>query len=59
MRKSLLWALLLIALVVLILIRNSGGSVRLNLILTTVKLSLPLALLGFTAVGVVIGILLR
>ncbi|HIE10797.1 MAG TPA: hypothetical protein EYP62_04230 [Kiritimatiellae bacterium] len=59
MRKSLLWALLLIALVVLILIRNSGGSIRLSLILTSVKVSLPLALLAFAAVGVVIGILLR
>ena len=60
MSKRLLWALLLIAVSVIILIMNTGASVSIvllpNIAITTIK---ALAFLIFIAVGVVIGILLK
>ena len=60
MSKRLLWALLLIAVSVIILIMNTGASVSIvllpNIAITTIK---ALAFLIYIAVGVVIGILLK
>jgi hypothetical protein len=60
MNKRLLWALLLIALSVIVLILNSGQSVSITILpkvaLSTVK---SLAFLMFIGTGVIIGLLLR
>jgi len=60
MSKRLLWALLLIAVSVIILIMNTGDQVSIVLLpkvaITTIK---SLAFLLFIAVGVVIGVLLK
>ena len=54
-----IWALVLIGVCVLLYIFNRGH-IDLNLLLFTVKKAqLALVLLGFTAAGVVIGLLLR
>jgi len=58
MRRSLLWALLLIGLVILVLLYNQGH-LTLNLVFTEIRAPRAVVLLGFTAVGVLIGILLR
>jgi hypothetical protein len=52
-------ALVLIALTVVVLLLNTGGSLNLDLGVTTLRLATPMALLSFTVVGVVIGILLK
>ncbi|MBU0677700.1 MAG: hypothetical protein KJ626_06255 [Verrucomicrobia bacterium] len=59
MNKRLLYALILIGLSVVVLLFNRG-SVDVNLVLTTIKsVKTSLAFLGFMAVGVVIGTLLK
>ena len=58
MKRSLACALVLIALTVLVLIFNKG-EVKVNLVFGTVELLKPVALFAFTAVGVVIGVLLK
>ncbi len=60
MSKRLLWALLLIAVSVIILILNSRGSVDITILpkvaITMVK---SIAFLIFVSIGVTIGILLK
>lgn len=58
MTKKLLFALILIGLTVLVLVFNSG-SVSVNLLLTQVSGHKSLVFFVFTAVGVVIGVLLK
>lgn len=58
MNKQVVFALVLIALSVLVMI-FTRGSVSLNLLFGTVKLATSVALLCFTAVGVAIGLLLK
>ena len=58
MTKKLLTALILIGLTVVVLLFNRG-SVAVDLILTSVSGFKSLVFLGFTAVGVVIGVLLK
>lgn len=59
MQKRLIIALLLIAVMVVAMLLNAGDNVRLELGITTLRLSAAMAYLGFAAVGVVVGILLR
>ncbi len=62
MSKRLLWALLLIAVSIIILVSNTRGSVSVNLLpgldlaITGMK---ALVYLGFLATGVIIGILVK
>ena len=59
MRKSLIWALALIALCVLVLI-STGGSTTVEIFkFELLKVKTSLALLMFTGIGVVIGALLK
>ena len=58
MTKKLLVALLLIGLTVIILLFNRG-SVSVELIVTSVSGIKSLVFLAFTAIGVVIGVLLK
>ncbi len=58
MNKRLLWALLLIALVVIVLVVNRH-TVKLDLIVGEIKGAAAFIFLGFTAVGVAIGALLK
>lgn len=59
MSKRLLWALLLIAVTVILLILNTKGNVSLNLIVGPLEMTKAIAFLLFTSTGVVIGILLK
>ena len=58
MTKQVGWALLIIALVVLVLIFNKG-TVSVNLLFTSISALKSLVFLSFLAIGVVIGILLK
>ena len=58
MSKRLLWALLLIALTVVVLI-GTKGQTSVELIAFDVKAATSMVLLAFTAVGVAIGFLLK
>ena len=60
MNKRLLWALLLIAVSVIVLIFNAGGKVSIA-VLPGVDVSMlkSIAFLLFVATGVVIGVLLK
>jgi len=58
MRKNVVWALLILAGCILVFI-FSGGSMHLNLLFTKVNPSVPLDLFIFTALGVVVGLLLK
>lgn len=58
MNKQTIYALILIALLMIVFIFNRG-SVDVNLLVTHVSALKSLVLLGFTAVGVLIGILLK
>ena len=58
MTKKLLIALILIGLSVIVLVMNRG-TVDVNLIVTSVNGIKSLVFLTFTAVGVVIGVLLK
>ncbi len=59
MSRNLLIALILIALTVLVLLFNNTGNVSVNLLVTSVRATSALVFLGFTAVGVIIGLMLR
>jgi hypothetical protein len=59
MSRKLLMALVLIALTVVVLLLNNSGSITLDLGITDLKLATAMALLSFTSIGVVIGLLLR
>lgn len=58
MKKGLIWALLILVLCVVILIFN-GGRVDLNLVVTKVSWMKSLVFLGWMAVGVIVGVLLK
>lgn len=58
MNRNTIWALVILAVVVVILIVNRG-SVSVDLLLTTITLQKSFAFLGFTAVGVLVGVLLK
>jgi len=58
MSKKMIWALVLIAAVVVIAILNRGN-MSINVVFTEVKAMRSLVLLGFSAVGIVIGLLLK
>jgi uncharacterized integral membrane protein len=60
MSKNVLTALVLIALTVIVLLFNTKSSVSVELLLFQVRgATAALVFLGFTAVGVTIGVLLR
>lgn len=59
MSKRLLWALLLIAVLVLALIFNTGSRVNVSVGFHDFHVVSAIAFFCFSAVGVVIGILLR
>jgi len=56
--KSLIWALVLIAVSVLFFI-FSGGSTTIEFFSFSMKVKTSIALLSFTGVGVAIGVLLK
>ncbi|NCC50568.1 MAG: hypothetical protein EOM20_05060 [Spartobacteria bacterium] len=58
MNKRQVWALALIAVLVVVLVMNRG-SVNVDLIVTDISALKSLAFLGFTGVGVAIGMLLK
>lgn len=58
MTKQLMWALVIIAFVVLVLIFNRGD-VDVNLIVKEISALKSLVFLGFVVIGVAIGILLK
>ena len=58
MTRKLMWALIIIAVVVLVLIFNKGD-VDVNLIVTSISALKALVFLSFVIVGVAIGILLK
>lgn len=60
MSKNLLISLILIALTVVVLLLNARGTATVEFgVLDGIKASAAMIYLGFTAVGVVIGVLLR
>lgn len=59
MSKTLIIALVLLMLTVLVLLFNARGSVDVNLLIKTWNCSKPMVFLGFTSMGVVIGLLLK
>jgi hypothetical protein len=59
MKKTLLAALVLLGLTVIVILFNSARLVDLNLLVTTVNMKAALAYFVFTALGVVIGVLLK
>ncbi len=58
MSKRVLYALIIIALLIVVLIVNRG-SVTVNLLVGDVNALKSMAFLTFTAIGVVIGVLLK
>lgn len=58
MTKKLLWALILICICVILIVVNRD-SMSLDLVVTQVRMAESFALLGFTAMGVAIGLLLK
>ncbi len=59
MSKRLIWALVLIGLTVVVLLFNTDGKVSVELVNYTIRYSRAVVYLGFTVVGVVIGLLLK
>ena len=59
MSRKLLGALVLIAVVVIVLLLNVSGGVKLDFALFKLEPSRAIAFFAFTAVGVVIGLLLK
>ena len=59
MSKRLLWALILIALVVIVLLLNTGNRVAVDLGFADPRMIQSVAFFIFTCVGVAIGLLLR
>lgn len=59
-RKKII-ALVLIGVIAVVLIVNRGmmDAIRIDLLVTTISASKSLVLLGFTALGVAIGVLLK
>ena len=58
MTKKLLWALILICICVILIVVNRD-SMSLDLVVTQVRMAESFALLGFAAMGVAIGLLLK
>ncbi len=58
MSRKLLFALVLLGLVVIVIVLNRG-SVDVNLLVTQISALKSLAFLGFVAIGVAIGVLLK
>jgi hypothetical protein len=59
MNKALLTGLILLGLTVVVLLFNATGRMDLNLVFDTVAVNKALSLLGFTTIGVVVGLLLK
>jgi uncharacterized integral membrane protein len=59
MDKKKIWGLLLIALLVVVLLANYRESVEVRLLIASVDMRAPYGYLGFTSLGVLIGILLK
>ena len=59
MSRKLLWALLLIALSIIVLIFNTGSSVSVSLRFLDIHAGKSLIFFVFMAVGIIIGILLK
>ncbi len=59
MSKRMIVALLLMVVMVVVMLLNAGTTVRLDVGLTTWRLSAAMVYLAFAAIGVVVGILLR
>jgi uncharacterized integral membrane protein len=59
MSRKLISTLILLAVAVVVMLLNTGDTVSLHLLWTTVKMRAAFAYLGFTTVGVLIGILLK
>lgn len=59
MSKRMITALMLIALTVIVLLLNNSGQLSLNMMFGTVRAATSMVLLGFTGVGVIIGLLIR
>ncbi len=59
MNRKQMYALLLIAAVVLVLIFNGRGDVKIDLVFGSITIFKSLAFMVFTTIGVVIGLLLR
>ena len=58
MAKRMIWALLLIAVVVIVLVLNKGNA-EINLLVTKITAAKSIIFLAFTACGVVVGLLLK
>ncbi len=59
MSKKLIWALLLIGVTVVLLIVNTNGNASVDVVFNTVTQPRSVIYLAFTAVGVIIGLLLK
>ncbi|MFO7821804.1 MAG: hypothetical protein R6V56_07125 [Lentisphaeria bacterium] len=59
MNKRILYAFLLIGILVIVLLFNSGDKTTVNLLFSKLKLMSSLIFLSFTAVGVIIGALIK
>jgi uncharacterized integral membrane protein len=57
--KTLIIALVLLMLTVIVMLFNARGSVDVNLLIKTWSFSKAMVFLGFTSMGVVIGLLLK
>lgn len=58
MNKKMVFALVLIVLVVIVLLVTKGNT-SVNLIFTEINAAKSMILLGFTAIGTIIGLLLK
>ena len=58
MSKKIIWGLILLGLTVVVIVFNSRGSVEVNLVFGSREGLKSLVFLGFTGVGVVVGLLL-
>mgnify|MGYP006278357867 CR=1 FL=1 len=59
MTKQILYALILIGLVIIVLLFNSNDTTTVNLIFDKVRFMSSLVFLAFTAIGVVVGVLIK
>ena len=59
MGKQLLLALILIALTVIVLLLNTGGTITLDIGFSAIRASPAMIFLGFNMIGVIVGILIR
>jgi len=59
MNKALVTGLVILGLTVVVLLVNARGSMDLNIVFASVSVNKALGLLGFTTVGVSVGLLLK